>query len=173
MLSDEERARRAAEYAKALEEKHAEAHAGQKLTTAEQELLLHQQLAALQGAPHGGMQAKLLEAMMGGAAGGAQSRLGMEMKHVGEEGAGAAFGNMPMEDATGASSEAVRAAMERMLMHGGAEPSRKGVSTGAIVALVLLGLLATALVGMIAWKYVDKSRFRGWQFRGRTPFTRR
>ncbi|PHJ25517.1 transmembrane protein [Cystoisospora suis] len=177
LFSDEERARRAAEYAKALEEKHAEAHAGHKLTTAEQELLLQQQLAALQGAPHGGMQAKLLEAMMGGAAGGAQSRLGMEMKHAGEEGfspgAGAAFGNMPMEDATGASSEAVRAAMERMLMHGGDEPARKGISTGAIVALVFLGLLATALVGMIAWKYIDKNRLRGWQFRGRMPFTRR
>lgn len=177
LLSDEERARRASEYAKAMEDKRAEAHAGQKLTPAEQELLLQQQLAALHGAPHDAMQAKLLAAMMG-TAGSAESRLGMEMKHAGEEGlsaaAGASYGNLPMEDATGASSEAIRAAMERMLASGGGGARRaSGVSTGAVVALVCLGLLGTALLAMIGWKYFGKNRTSGWRFHARMPFRRR
>ncbi|KEP63715.1 UNVERIFIED_CONTAM: hypothetical protein HHA_232020 [Hammondia hammondi] len=151
VMSPEDRAARAAEYERRIQEKQQEIEAGnltqqQMLTAQQQQFFLQQQLAAVSSSqtPLDPMQAKLLAAVQGG------------------EGASSSTSGVTMQEA---SSGVTDSHTQRLIQHMIAFDSRRGgggsrMSGGAIAALVILGLLGILVAGIAALKYRSARRRR-------------
>ncbi|KFG51121.1 putative transmembrane protein [Toxoplasma gondii p89] len=151
VMSPADRAARAAEYERKIQEKQQEIEAGnltqqQMLTAQQQQFLLQQQLAAISSSqsPLDPMQAKLLAAVQGG------------------EDASSSTSGVTMQEA---SSGVTDSHTQRLIQHMIAFDSRRGgrgsrMSGGAIAALVILGLLGILVGGIAVFKYRGGRRRR-------------
>ncbi|PFH38607.1 hypothetical protein BESB_009490 [Besnoitia besnoiti] len=159
-MSEEERAERAAEYARKIKEKQQEIETGQLsqqqlLTAQEQQAQLQQQLASLSSgnAPLDANQAKLLAALQGDGGSPGGSNLGVTMQEAPASATNASAMHMMQN----------MVALDRPTGYGGSTK----MGTGAILALVSLCGLAAVFVGVVTWRCLGNGRSGRRRGRGR------